>query len=290
MSDRENPAVARLRLRHALRSARDSSDLTQEQVAASLEWSLSKVIRIENGSVRMTITDMRALLQLYGVREQAAVTEMEVLARTARAKAWWAEFGDLAPKYANYIGLEEGAAAISCYQQLVIPGLLQTESYARAVVSAGQPQTLPAGDDYVSIRLRRQERVLRRTDPPRIHAVLDEATLRRINGGVAVQREQLHHLVRLGARPNIQLQVLPFSAGLQALEPAFVLMSFPYGADHDVVYLEFSSVVPAVDRGQVLDREEDAGPYRTTFDRLAAVALGEADSLAYIAQVAGELR
>ncbi|GIF99257.1 helix-turn-helix domain-containing protein [Catellatospora citrea] len=291
MTRGENPAVARLRLRHALRSARDSSDLTQEQVASSLEWSLSKVIRIENGTVRMTITDMRALLQLYGILGADAVSELEALARIARTRAWWAELGEIAPKFSNYIGLEEGASQLSFYQLLVIPGLLQTEAYARSVLPAGHLTSPVDGEDFITIRMRRQERVLERQDPPQIHAVLDESTLRRTSGGVATQREQLHHLIGLGSRPNIHLQVMPFSAGLQVLEPAFVVMAFPYGPDHDVVYLEFSNSSPAVqDRGQVLDKEEEVAPYRETFSRLTSAALDEAKSLAYIAKVAGELR
>lgn len=291
MSRGENPAVARLRLRHALRSARDSSELTQEQVASTLEWSLSKIIRIENGSVRMTITDMRALLQLYGIVEPATVSEMEALARSARARAWWAGLGDIAPKFSTYIGLEEGASSLAFYQLLVIPGLLQTEDYARSVLPAGPVMLAPDdSDDFVAIRLRRQERVLERPDPPFVHAVLDEGTLRRTSGDVGVQREQLHHLIRLGSRPNVRLQVLPFTAGLHFLEPAFVVMSFPYGPDHDVVYLEFSNRLTVQDRGQVLDKEEEVSPYRETFSRLTVAALSEADSLAFIAKVAGELR
>ncbi len=294
MSTAQSPAVARLRLRHALRSARESSEYTQEQVATELEWSLSKVIRIENGSVRMTVTDVRALMQLYGIDDATEVSQMESLVRTSRQRSWWTQYNSeiLSGRFATYIGLEDGATGLSVYQSLVIPGLLQTEAYAKAVIAAlRMPDEGTRGHEssYLDIRLRRQRHVLQRDDPPQIHAVLDEAVLRRINGSVQVQREQLHHLVELGAAPHIRLQVLPLASGIHAMEGTFVLLSFPVG--EDVVYLELNSALAGdPDRGQFLDRGEVAAPYRDTFDKLVGVALREDESLAFIARVAGELR
>ncbi|WP_155369884.1 helix-turn-helix domain-containing protein [Catellatospora vulcania] len=289
----QSPAVARLRLRHALRSAREGSDYTQEQVASELEWSLSKVIRIENGTVRMTVTDVRALMQLYGIDDASEMSEMESLVRASRQRSWWTQYGSevMSGRFATYIGLEDGASALAMYQALVVPGLLQTEAYARAVIAGLR---MPEEDTrnhetYLDIRLRRQENVLQRKDPPQIHAVLDEAVLRRINGGVGVQRDQLLHLVSLGAAPHIHLRVLPLSTGIHTMESTFVLLSFPFG--EDVVYLELNSALAGdPDRGQFLDRGEVAAPYRDTFTMLTGAALSEADSLAFIAKVAGDLR
>lgn len=291
VSPRTNPAVARLRLRNALRSARDSSDLTQEQVAESLDWSLSKVIRMENGSVRMTVTDVKALMQLYGIQDPSEVSQMESLARTARERTWWKEAGANASKLSTYIGLEDGASELRFYQLLVIPGLLQTEAYARSVLLASHVTSPDNAENLIAIRMRRQQEVLDRPDPPQIQVVLDEGTLYRTNGDAHTQREQLRHLIHLGSRDNIHVQVLPFHAGLHVLEPAFVVMSFPYGADFDVVYLEFSNNSPtAQDMGEVLDREETIAPYREAFDRLTSAALSKADSLAFIARAAEDLR
>ncbi|GAA1372737.1 helix-turn-helix transcriptional regulator [Catellatospora chokoriensis] len=293
VSGGQSPTVARLRLRHALRSARESSDYTQEQVANELEWSLSKIIRIENGAVRMTVTDVRALLQLYGVNDASEVSEMETLVRASRQRSWWTEHADLPPRFATFIGLEDGASELSFYNSMLIPGLLQTESYARAVIRTLEPDWAQTRqeEEFVTIRMRRQKHVLGRLDPPRVRVVLEEATLRRVTGGVQVQREQLLHLVALGTRPNICLQVLPFSAGVYTLEPTFVLMGFPFGTTSDVVvYLEMSNALALPsDRGQFLERGEVAAPYQEAFSRITDAAFSEADSLAYIAQVAGEL-
>ncbi|MFC7757687.1 helix-turn-helix domain-containing protein [Catellatospora bangladeshensis] len=290
MSPRTNPAVARLRLRNALRSARDSSDLTQNQVADSLDWSLSKIIRIENGSVGMTVTDVKALLQLYGIQDPSEVSQMVSLAKAARQRPWWKEAGADAPKLSTYIGLEDGAAELRFYQLLVIPGLLQTAGYARSVLLAGHVTSTDNADSVIAIRMRRQQEVLDRPDPPQIHVVLDEGTLYRTNGNAHIQREQLRHLVRLGRRSNIHIQVLPFRAGLHVLEPAFVVMSFPYGPEFDVVYLEFSNYSPtAQDLGEVLERDELVTPYRDAFARLTQAALSEADSLTFLTRVADEL-
>lgn len=294
MAGGQSPTVARLRLRHALRSARESSDYTQEQVANELEWSLSKIIRIENGTVRMTVTDVRALLQLYGIDDASEVSEMEALARASRQRSWWTEFADLPQRFATFIGLEDGASELSFYNSMLIPGLLQTEAYARAVIRTLEPSWSHTAqeEEFVTVRLRRQQHVLDRREPPRVRVVLEEATLRRITGGVGVQREQLLHLVALGSRAHIHLQVLPFSAGVYTLEPTFVLMALPSEAGSDVVvYLEMSNaLLQPSERGQFLERDDVAAPYLDAFARISDAALSEADSLAYIAQVAGELR
>jgi transcriptional regulator with XRE-family HTH domain len=259
--------------------------LTQQQVADAMDWSLSKVIRIEKGTVSISTNDVRALLQLYGVTDDRQVADLVELARAARRKAWWTAYRNEVPShFGELIGLEAEASSHKYFQPIAVPGLLQTKSYARAVLSNVAPGELTPEqiDTRVEIRMTRQREVLGQTNPPRLEIVLDEAVLRRVAESPEVMREQLLHLVEAGASPNVIIQILPFVAGVNTVEGSFMILQFPDPDDNDVVYVESALT------GHVLDRPDDIGPYRLAFERLQETSLKPDESLSMIAGFAAE--
>lgn len=297
MTTAHSPTVGRRRLRHALRDARDAAQLTQEQVADEMDWSLSKVIRIETGVVSISTSDLRQLLQLYRVEDPAQVTELVELARIGRRKPWWTRYKDTAPaQYLSYVGLEDESIAQFSFSPYSLPGLLQTEEFAHAVVDAIVPPIrLPGAAaptsrlepkmaaDLVDLRMMRQREVLHREHPPQITAILDEAVLWRQIGGPQVLKRQLLHLVALGSRPRLTIRVLPFTAHMVTVLGYFVVLRFADPVDTDVVYTESAF------EQTILDRPADVETYRLGFERLREEALNEEESLEQIARVAGEL-
>jgi transcriptional regulator with XRE-family HTH domain len=270
-----------------LRRARESADLTQEFVASSMDWSLSKLIRIESGAVTISTNDVKALLALYKVDDPGLIAELVGLARVARRRTWWSTYRDtVPPPYASYIGLEAEAAEMCYFQPINVPGLLQTEAYARAVVPVDGPDQVAPGEiePRVQIRLTRQQQVLQRSEPPEIRAVLDEAVLRRITGSPEVMRQQLLHLVELAAAPNITIQVLPFTAGNNTVNGPFVILRYPDPGDSDVVYVESALIE------DVVDRAENIGPYQDAFKILCRDSLGPEESLTFIEKIADSMQ
>jgi len=178
------------RLRHELRRLREEADLTHSEVARRLEWSPSKVSRIETGQSRVQTGDVRDLLEVYGITDETTCDALVQLAREARRRGWWTRYSDVLGS-GTYVGLEAEASALHTYESMFIPGLLQTEDYARAVIRAGQarpdPETL---ERRVMARMARQE-IFTRSDPPEIWAVLDDPVVSRPVGGADVMREQL---------------------------------------------------------------------------------------------------
>jgi transcriptional regulator with XRE-family HTH domain len=278
-SQAKGPTVARRRLRIALRAARERAGLTQEQAAELLEWSLSKLIRIEAGSVGISSTDLRATLQLYNVTNPGEVSRYLEWARVARQRDWLAPYKEHFPTaFAAYLGLEMQASALYFYQPVIVPGILQTDAYASSVIPATAPREPPADRREMSKRLRteRQAKLLN-ADGPLIDVVLDESVLHRVFGGPEVMREQLLHLVRLGRSPHVKIRVLPFTASINTISGPFVVLEFADQSDTDTVYLE-----NAVSSSHVLDREDGVAMHRQVFDRLAAAALEPVESLSYI--------
>jgi transcriptional regulator with XRE-family HTH domain len=287
MTTVQGPTVGRRRLRTALRRAREAAGVTQEYAAQEMDWSLSKLIRIESGAVTVSTNDVRALLVLYGVTDREQVDDLINLARVARRRTWWSSFRDTVPSaYAAYIGLEAEASELCFFQPINVPGLLQTESYARTIVPVDGPDQVEADqiEPRVAIRLTRQREVLGRSDPPEIRAVLDEAVLRRITGSRAIMREQLLHLVKLGSSPNITIQVLPFTAGNNTVNGPFIILRYPDPADSDVVYVESALFL------DVIDRPENTGPYQWAFKSLCTDSLDPQESLAFMREIADQLR
>lgn len=286
-----SPTAGRRRLRNALRHARDVAGFTQEQVAEAMDWSLSKVIRIETGGVGISTNDLRQLLLLYRVDDPARVSELVDLARIGRQRPWWVQFKEVVPPgYLHYIGLEDECSALRAVSPVAPPGLLQTERYARAVVETSWIAAAPGGHDQlppeeieerVRIRMTRQS-VLRRDPPPEITAILDEAVLRRQIGGREVLREQLLHLLDVADAVHITIRVLPFEEAHSLVYP-FGILEFPDPADPEVVYEEHGPTMI------VLDDAEELAAYRRIFDRMLEASLPESQSLDLIARVASEL-
>ena len=289
-----SPTAGRRRLRNALRRARDTAGLTQEQVAERMDWSLSKVIRIETGAVSISTSDLRQLLLLYQIDDPDEVAALVELARVGRRRPWWTRYKDTIPgEYLSYVGLEDESSAMHLFSPAGMPGLLQTKDFAHAVVDAswwtpgtddparGQPVP-PEVTARVDVRMKRQQEVLKRPNPPAITAVFDEAVLRRQIGGPAVLRQQLLHLAELGASPHIAIRVLPFSASIPNLLSPFAILEFPDPADADVVYVEGPLEQTVLDGA-------DVETYRRMFERVQAASMSEADSLALISRVADEL-
>jgi transcriptional regulator with XRE-family HTH domain len=274
------PTVGRRRLRSALRAAREAAGFTQEQVAQEMDWSLSKVIRIESGAVGVSPIDARALLRLYGVTEKPRIDELVGLARSSRARKWWSSYASALPApYTAYIGLEAETSSVLCYTPTKLPALFQTEAYATKAVRRGQATS---GERSVEVRLARQREVLGKDHPPHITAVIDEAVVRRIASDPRTKREQLERLVSLAGEPNITIQVLPFAAGVDGFPNPFAILEFPDPADA-VMYLENGL------GDDVVDQPDLVKPYRHEFDRLREMALSPAETQEMIKRIVGEL-
>lgn len=241
--------------------------MTTPQVAESLLISQPKISLMENGRRLVKPRDVRDLCRLYGVQDQWLVDQLMRLARESGQQGWWNAYGDI--PYGAYIGLETEAAAIRCFEPLVIPGLLQTPAYARAVIAGTIPQAAAEQAAMrLQVRLRRQRRLATPENPLRLWAVLDESALRRLVGSREVMREQLEHLTDLGAQPHITLQVLPHDVGAHpGVSGQFALLEFADATDVSVVYLErFTSDL-------YLEKRSDVRLYSDMYAHLQAQAL-----------------
>jgi transcriptional regulator with XRE-family HTH domain len=235
----EDPAAMRRRLRVELRRLRTAANLTQRDVADALEWSPSKIIRIESGQVGLTVTDLRALLAHYGLRDEGHVAALTELARGSKRQPF-VEYKDvLSAETIKFLGYESSASRVRLAQPTLVPGPLQTEDYTRALLK-GYGRNPRAIDRVIESRRERQD-LLDRDPQPDLHFILDEAILHRLVGGTRVMAKQLDHLLELSQRPNIKIQIIPFRVGAyEALRGPFVLLEFPEASDPDVVYLEYS--------------------------------------------------
>src|ERR1700733_5620170 len=266
MGTEHSPTVRRRRLALELRRLREAARLTCEEVAEHLECSASKISRVETGRVSVSPRDVRDMLELYGVPEQQRDSLVQ-LSRDSRQKGWWHAYSDpVNPQFTTYVGLESAASEIRVYEVNMIPGLLQTEEYARAVISAGMVDK-PRADVERSVALRMERQQEARTIMPKVWAVLDEAGLRRQVGGPEVMRIQLEHLREVGSQRNVSLQVIPFGGGAHpAMGRPFVILSFGEELDPDVVYLEDLTSALWVENVDEVDR------YNVFFNHLRATA------------------
>jgi transcriptional regulator with XRE-family HTH domain len=267
----QDPAVQRRRLRAELRKARNAAKVTQRDVAKAMAWSPSKVTRIEGGEVGISKTDLLALLSYYGIRDKRQIEELIELAQTSR-KQRWSEYRDIIdPEFLVYLGHESVASVLRQYQLLLVPGLLQTEEYARAILSGVYDSDSQLIDRTWQARLERQE-LLERDDPPQLYFILDEAVVRRVVGGPDVMQRQLERLAELGARPHISIQIVPFSAGAhQGMRGPATILEFPDANGDDVIFMENSR---GGGRGDLTtrDRPEGTGPYYDTFVQMEDIA------------------
>ena len=251
-----------------------------------MEWSLSKVIRIETGTVSISTNDLKALLNHYKIVDPARINQLLALGRVARDHTWWSEYRDLAPSgLLELIGYESAASERRNFEPLLIPGLLQTPEYARAVIPALDEGIPPSRvDALVELRMKRQE-LVDRANPPQLSFLLDEAAIRRLTGGAEVMRQQLHHLIEMAEKRNVTIEVIPFGAGIhQGMRGSFVVLKFPDAADDDVLYVE------DLEGGLVIREDQKAiQGYEKIYERLQQVSLKPKEALNYIGKLADEI-
>ncbi|MFE7171386.1 helix-turn-helix domain-containing protein [Streptomyces sp. NPDC057616] len=278
------PAVRRRKLGAELRELRASAGLTSGEAARLAGWHQSKVSRIETGASGVKPADVRLLLDVYAVSDAQLRELLLVLAGSDESGGrhhWWHAYrGVLPPTYRDFISLESQASAMSTLETSVVPGLLQTPDYARAVTRAAVGGLEDADlDALVEVRLARQD-VLRSDRPLSLSAVLDEAVLRREVGGPDVMALQLRRLLDTAHLPQVRLQVLPFAAGAHVgVTGPFVIFSFSSTSDLDVVVLDHLT------SSLYLERKEDLRAYSEAFKDLQSHALSPEDSLDYIAAI-----
>ncbi|MBW1597726.1 helix-turn-helix transcriptional regulator [Streptomyces sp. JJ38] len=282
MASNVNPTVRRRRLGQELRRLREEKGMTAEEVADRLLVSQSKISRLENGRRSISQRDVRDLCGVYAVEDRRIVESLMQMAKESRQQGWWHAFGDI--PYSVYIGLETEAASLRIYEPQIVPGLLQTQTYAEAVIAGALPEASTAEvEKRVQVRMRRQQRVSAPNEPLRLWAVLDESALRRRVGGRQTMIEQLEHLCELSRLPHVTVQVMPFSMGAHpGVNGQYAILEFPDTADSTVVYLE------GVTSDLYLEKAQDVQSYSVMYEHLRAQALNADDSRAFIQDVAKE--
>lgn len=275
-----SPTVRGRRLMREVKRLRESSGMGPDEAARRLDFSKSKLYRIENGKSRIDADDLEDMLDLYDVRSPER-DALVMLGRDSRRRGWWTTYKDVFT--GSYVGLEYEAARIQVASHIV-PGLFQTPEYARAVIAETRPALDPAEvGRRVVARTARQQAVLERDSAPDIHVVLDEAALHRRVGGAEVMVQQLADLGKVSAQPGITVQVVPFAAGASAaLEGDFVILAFPDPEDPPVAYAEglFGDLY--------LESKEELDRYSLAWTHLLDKALSPADSAALISELLQE--
>ncbi|GAA4687585.1 helix-turn-helix transcriptional regulator [Streptomyces chumphonensis] len=281
MASNVNPTVRRRRLGQELRRLREERGMTAEEVADRLLVSQSKISRLENGRRSISQRDVRDLCNVYAVEDRRIVESLMQMAKESRQQGWWHAFGDI--PYSVYIGLETEAASLRIYEPQIVPGLLQTQTYAEAVIAGALPEASASEvEKRVQVRMRRQQRVSA-PSPLRLWAVLDESALRRRVGGRQTMIEQLEHLCELSRLPHVTVQVMPFAMGAHpGVNGQYAILEFPDTADSTVVYLE------GVTSDLYLEKAQDVQSYSVMYEHLRAQALSADDSRGFIQDVTKE--
>lgn len=278
------PTVRSRRLAIYLREARLAAGLTYAAAAEAADLDDATVRRTEKpAECRPLRNNVKALLGAYGVTDPAEVRRIIALAAQVREPGWWNGY-ELSESHAAFVALESEASAKCVWENTYIPGLLQTEDYARAVISAGPEQLTPGRlEELVQVRLKRAK-LLYREDPVSLHAIVDEAVLARGAWDRKMMAAQLAHLAEMAARPSVLFQVLPFSSGIHpGMSGAFTILKYPDPADPDVVYAETAA-------GGIYEEDEARiARISKAFLHLSAMALGQRESVALISRYAAGL-
>ncbi|WP_024935223.1 helix-turn-helix domain-containing protein [Actinomadura welshii] len=282
------PTVRRRRLGAELRRLRERLGDTVEETAARLDWSSSKLSRIETARIGVRVSDVRLLLELYGV-DEAHMGEVLALAQSATQPGWWAEYRDvLSEKFGAYVALEDEARAAMTFTAYAVPGLLQDEEYAHAVLESGRVIAVSTPREVarrLELRMRRRQ-LLHRERPLAISAVIDESVLLRLIGDRGVMRRQLASLLELAALPHVQIHVLPLDEPREPVfSETFTLLEFAPTYDvkfPDVVYIDNLSTMAELQDDSITHM------YRMCWDALRSISLSADESMLRISQLADE--
>ncbi len=290
MAADQGPVVQSALLRSELVRLRKERGLTQQQVARELEWSASKLIRVEGGASSITKVDLDALLSEYGVTSESHRERLQSLNRGAKERGWWDSYRDyVSPAYLHYVGLEAGAAFIRQFQIGFIPGLLQTPEYARVVTEVGSVDPQKVGP-IVELRLRRRSELAQREAKPRQYFVIDEAVIHRhvgIKKNRAIMPNQLRSIAERADRDNlVTVRVIPFESGAHpGLFDSFTLLEFEGGRLPDALYLEAARE----EFTMIAGNDPQAAKYAEDFEELLEDALSAQRSIELIRHVAEEM-
>ncbi|MGQ0778456.1 MAG: helix-turn-helix domain-containing protein [Pseudonocardiales bacterium] len=278
------PTVLRIALGAQLRRLREASGITREAAGHAIRASHAKISRLELGRVGFKQRDVADLLALYGITDEQEREAFFALARQASTPGWWHQYSDLLPHWFEmYLGLEQASSVIRTYEPQLVPGLLQTEECARAVIRLGHStESVDDIERRVALRMRRQE-LLTQPGAPNVWAVVDEAALWRLGGRTAM-REQIQHLIELAEFPNITLQAVPFySGGHAAAGGPFTILRFADPDLPDVVYLE------QLTSALYLDKSQDIDHYLVVMDRLCVQAKSPSKTARFLASIIKEV-
>jgi hypothetical protein len=248
-------------------------------------WSLSKMIRIENAASSISVNDLKALLQLYGITDEKQTAELVALAREARKQTWWRSYSHVAPSsLIELIDYESAASSVRQFETTYIPGILQTEEYARAVLDNFYADTSDSKGvaALVELRTKRWDQ-LNREDAPRFSFILDEPVIHRLVAGPSVMRRQLRRLSDVAELPNVTIEIVPLSVGLHpGTNGSFEIIQLADASDEYVVHLEGA-------RNEISDDPNETKRYLDRFKRIKKVALGPSDSAPLLRKTADEM-
>jgi len=281
------PTALRMILGRQLQALREKAEMSVDEAAEAIYSSPFTIRRMERAEGGFKPLTVKSLLIAYGVTSADQIEAFLALCRDASKPGWWHSFGDVLPDwFRTYVGLEEAAALIRGYEPHWVPGLLQTEDYARASVRTGFPDAPDSEvDRRVTLRLARQQ-ILARPKPPRLWIVMDETALRRpvATTGPAIMRAQIDRLVEAVERPGITVQVLPFSAGLHpAMHGLFYLLRFPDKEMPDIVYGE------SISSSFYLDKPREVAVYLEVLDRISAQSVPADSTVAVLRAIRKEI-
>ncbi|WP_369246866.1 helix-turn-helix domain-containing protein [Streptomyces sp. R41] len=276
-----SPTARRRRLSIELKKLREKSGLTCAQVGEALDWSGSKVNRMETGSGRIQPSDIDALCRFYNTSDELREF-LKSLARLAKTRGWWQVHGSGVPEWFSiYIGLEQDASTIRQYQCELLPGLMQTTAYASELHKTGAHMTPADIDRAVRVRLERQS-ILTRPEAPDAWFIVNEGCLRNVIGDRALMREQLERALESAELPTVTLQILPFDSGTYPATGSFTMLGFPDPEDQDIVYRD------GITDAMYLEGEHHVREYTRAFDGLRAAALSPQRSTELIKTVLKE--
>lgn len=280
------PTVRQRRLAGELRALREAAGLTREDTSTQTDINSATLYRIETAKVRPQRRTLTTLLDKYGVTDSDRRAELIAMSKDAAQLGWLQAYeSELPEQYTTYISFEAEARSEFDYESLVIPGLLQTEDYARAVIAGGLPQaTTDEVERRVEARIKRQE-ALTKKDPLTLWAILDEAALHRQVGGPRVLAEQLKSLAAAAKQPHITVQVLPYDVGAHpGMTSSFMMLDFPDPVDPPLVYLH------SMAGDLFLERESDLRRFKIIIEHLRAAALNPTNSVRLITKLAGTMQ